>query len=662
MTHTDVSAPKTVEVNYDLNGNTVLDDGETFYFYVKFAGSDAAFSGVMNNGASVRLSSTSSGLRFTTVFSKAVVDALNAKGQVTYGTLIVPTSYLANANAFTKEALEAAGLKYMNIVAQDGIIYNADGTVTIRAAITNLLVKNYDRSFSAVCYAYVDGTYYYSAYNTASNARTLEDVSIEALEDLSTEKGEKNGKNYANEVTVNGITAYSPYTAAQRKMLEKYNAVTYGTPVLEDVDFELVRSADNSFEYYSNSATVNNYNDYKALLVGNGYTRFNEKVMDGNSFATYTGNGKVLTLSYTPNTTTLTLVVESADNTSLPTTESENAGYATGTTATVTQVGQWYVDTTVTEGKCYGVNSTWGKNAEFANSYSAGMSYVIRLSDGSFIIVDGGYGTDTHVANLYNVLAEQAADPDNIVIAAWVFTHAHSDHAGILEPFTKAHGSKVTVERFIFNFPTDEAASLSGSACPTNAIKDAMLKYKDAKITIAHAGQEFFIRNAKINILFTHELMAPHSLNYYNSCSMVFNVELAGKKLLFFGDAGGDNAHGGSKMAYINNIYTATTLKSDFVQLAHHGVDKDIDPNGVKLYEMYKNKVQPTYVFVPSASEYVLVDGDYIRLSEQNGNYIWKSISSANRFVAGSTVLVVTLDGGNVSTQSYANVDAYIAA
>ena len=155
--------------------------------------------------------------------------------------------------------------------------------------------------------------------------------------------------------------------------------------------------------------------------------------------------------------------------------------------------------------------------------------------------------------------------------------------------------------------------------------------------------------------------MAPHNLSYYNSCSMVFNVELEGKTILFFGDAGGDDTHGGNEMAYINNIYTAATLKSDFVQLAHHGIDADVDSDNFKIHEMYKNKIQPTYVFVPSASEYVLVDSDYIRLSEQNENYIWKSISSSNRFVAGATVLVVTIDNGNVSTQSFENVDAYIA-
>lgn len=649
-----VSAPKTAQAVYDANGNGLIDEGETYYFYAKFLATNATYSGTMTNGASVRISNDS-GIRFTAEYSSAVVAALEAKGSVTYGTIILPTTYLVRVNAFTKAALDAAGISYVNIVADDGLIPNAGG-YTIRAALTNLDESNYGLSFSAVSYALVDGTYYYTAYSTTDNARTIQEVAQAALDDLSdTRAGE-----YQNAVSVYGVDRYSPYNASQRTVLQGYIAVTVNTPVLAGKSLTLLRSGDDTYQYYNTSANLSNYNDYKSTLTGAGYTLFAEKTMDNNKFATYTGNGKVLTLSYTPNTTTIRLLMESAADTALPTTSAENAGYGTGTTTTVTQVGQWYVDQSTESHKSYYYDKTWGDTFDFATAYNSGMGYVIRLSDGSFIVIDGGYNTQTHAENLYNVMKKQAGS-ETFTIAAWIFTHAHDDHAGAFRAFTenKKYNSKVTIERFIYNFPSGGAHLANGCAgvdsFRVNVLKD-MNKYAGAKLTVAHAGQEFYIRNAKINILFAADLMEPHSLEYYNSVSMVFQVELESKKLLFFGDCGGNSGFGGSEMAYINSIYTSSTLASDFLQASHHGLDPETDSDGFSLKDFYKNKVAPTYVFIPAASEYVKIDSSYIVLEERNESYLW----GRTKYLGRDDVVVVTLNGGVVSANTYADVAAYI--
>ena len=182
-----LAAPKTTEAVYDWNGNNTADAGETYYIYNRFAGAEEAYAGVMLDGATVRLVENSNGLRFTTDFSKAVVDALAAKGTVTYGTIIVPTEYLTSLDSFTVAALTAKyGVNgYLNIVCEDGkgLIKNEDGSVAIQAAIVNIKTENYDTQFSAVAYACVGGEYYYTAFDQSTNSATIKDVANAALAD-----------------------------------------------------------------------------------------------------------------------------------------------------------------------------------------------------------------------------------------------------------------------------------------------------------------------------------------------------------------------------------------------------------------------------------------------------------------------------------------------
>ena len=81
---------------------------------------------------------------------------------------------------------------------------------------------------------------------------------------------------------------------------------------------------------------------------------------------------------------------------------------------------------------------------------------LYKSSDGSFIIYDGGFSnSNTDGRKLNDVMTEQAPDPNNITIAAWVITHAHGDHhATFASEFTK-YRSKVKVENVIFNPPSN---------------------------------------------------------------------------------------------------------------------------------------------------------------------------------------------------------------
>ena len=647
-------APKTSTAAYDHNLNGIADEDEIYYFYSRNEATDSGYAGIMEDGASVRLNNGGNGLRFNTVFSSDVVAALEAKGSVTYGHIILPTAYLALVNKFTKAELDAANIPYLNVVAQNGIYTDDNGNVTVYAAISDILPENYDRAYSAIGYALVGGQYYYTAYDEINNSRSIDFVVREALDDLKTaEEGE-----YINVVTAYGRTLYSPYTEAERAILERYIAVTLNVP--KPAGSTLINSGNGCYQYYASSVESDTYTAYKNSLVAAGFAEASETTIENNIYTTYSNNKQIVTLTYTPNTEEMRVLMESAKNTSLIVNEAYTAPAQTVET-TVTQLGQWYVDTTTKEHKHYPdrEDDWWGnimgyKN-DYATNYNAGMGYVIRLEDGSFIIIDGGYNTETHADNLYDVLYKQSPSGE-IVIAAWIFTHADSDHVGAFRAFTAKYAKNVTVERFIYNFPTEEAAQFAlpvegvstGSPALTPVI-NAMNKYPDAVVTIAHTGQVFNIRNAKINILFTYEMMQPHNLSYYNSCSIVFNMELEEKTLLFLGDAGG-NSTTGTPLADMMEIYTSETLDADIVQVAHHGID--VADATDDFYEL----LTPDYLLVPCASEYTMVGDKYVRLAECSA---YKTLTSGTKYLAGSSVTVLTIDNGSVLAQTYDDVSAY---
>lgn len=222
-----ISAPKTASAVYDANGNGKADSGEDYYFYTAFAATNSTYSGSLLNGASVRLREDA-GIRFTTNYTDAQITALHAKGFITFGTIIVPTNKLASVDAFTKAALDAKGISYVNITSTSDGEHAISGGWQIRAALTNLNSSNYTTSFSAVGYALVGGTYYYTAYNTADNARTIRQIAQAALEDV---KASATGE-YQYPVTISGATKYSPYNATGWDILEAYAGKDVGTPIL----------------------------------------------------------------------------------------------------------------------------------------------------------------------------------------------------------------------------------------------------------------------------------------------------------------------------------------------------------------------------------------------------------------------------------------------
>ena len=349
-------------------------------------------------------------------------------------------------------------------------------------------------------------------------------------------------------------------------------------PVLEGAKPAFVDTGDNCYMVNFGETDKEVFTKYCADIVAKGFTVYAEKTMENNIYNTYVNDEYVVTAIYTGYNKYAKVLSEPLSATALPTKAEDNVYTPlSGCETTITQLGMYRAD-------------------DYSETYN-GMCYIVRLADGSFIVYDAGVDTtkEKYEDRIYETLKKQAPDPDNIVIAAWIISHAHDDHVDILGDFFKSYADKITVERFICNFPSDEQVVniWEPEWNRSDWVRDWFDTYfPDVPVIKAHPGQEFHIRNAKITILYTWDILEnKESMKDFNNTSVVFKLEAEGTKVLFLGDYD-------DKGATMKNLYSLRTLKSNVMQMAHHGLPEN-SSNAIASI------VQPDYVFWPVAAQVI---------------------------------------------------------
>lgn len=357
------------------------------------------------------------------------------------------------------------------------------------------------------------------------------------------------------------------------------------------------------YVYGGEGATKEAYDAYCAVLEKSKFSKHGpETTMEGSYFRTYYSNSANihLTVSYFDYkhaeaqgvdnfTKGIRIVAAPLDTTELVDTDYYNPS----------QAYQRLTDTMVTSIK---LNQKIG---------AFGMSYVITLEDGSFIVYDGGgvsEGTTDDHTMLYNVLtdlykkshegvAPSADEP--IHIRSWILTHEHTDHFMVFREFCEKYGQTgmIRLDMLLANFASK--TEVSNVYNPQSVVQDNLVKHQEwvkggFKYIKVHTGQTFYMANAKLECLYTHEDVWPQRLEYFNNTSTVFRVTLDdtnGKgivnkstTMVFLGDL----ERVGSKCM---RAMHGTTLDADMVQVAHHGW------NGVEA-ELY-DLISPEVVWFP---------------------------------------------------------------
>ncbi|MBQ2917029.1 MAG: MBL fold metallo-hydrolase [Clostridia bacterium] len=193
-----------------------------------------------------------------------------------------------------------------------------------------------------------------------------------------------------------------------------------------------------------------------------------------------------------------------------------------------------------------------------ANSNRQMMGYIIKTSTDKVIIVDGG--TTEDAPNLINHINKLGGKVD-----VWFITYPHSDHAGAIEkvvqeteiPIEKIYYTANDIDWYIRYAP--EGAYEAEHFYST--IQNERVKDNAEEVTLNQIIKIDFITCEVLGIK-NPEITE----DAFNNSSMVLKMDLPETSILFLGDTG---AESGDKLLK----YQSDKLKSDIVQVAHHGQD-----------------------------------------------------------------------------------------
>lgn len=390
-----------------------------------------------------------------------------------------------------------------------------------------------------------------AAARIVGNKYVIAFTSSEALEELLAKIQDRINKAPANTLILNSTWEFDVTVSGVVYISEipLYNGAAFD----ENVD-----AGQGSRVLVKNSTSETEFNQYLSSLPSAGYTLYTTNTLDSNLFATYTNDKYILHAMYFPALQRATVAMDHRDRFGLAGLESENVYDESDKPTEFTQLGL----------------------AAIPGATANGMGYMVKLTDGRFVLVDGGYtysaGGGANSADfLLKTMKQVADDPDNIVIAAWIVTHIHTDHAGGFVGMGNAHPKDVTVQNLIYNQPNDIQMDSAGLSERTKWISTAIENFEKAgnpikNVIKAHPGQQFFFCDLTITMIGTMDLLEPYNLYSGNNSSLVMTFEMNGGKVLLTGDCEPDEGKA------IRDIYGGidnmnSCLKSDFVQLSHHG-------------------------------------------------------------------------------------------
>ena len=245
-------------------------------------------------------------------------------------------------------------------------------------------------------------------------------------------------------------------------------------------------------------------------------------------------------------------------------------------------------------------------------SLDCGMAYIIRLSDGRFVLIDAMYGEYDEMDRVYDLLCEQNLLNDIPTIAMWFFTHPHDDHVGGLVEMQKKYGNKIRVQKVCYDFPSYEVCA---KGCDIDAFFDAV-RQTGAQVVTPKSGDVFCLAKEKFEILYTASDWKDDFYNI-NDSSLVMKISLGNYTFMSTSDVMTESSD------IILKNYTAEQLKCDIMQVPHHGYSggsteffKAVDPQillwpipeyrYIEISEMYHNRF---FKYMDNNIEHIFIAG-----------------------------------------------------
>ena len=191
------------------------------------------------------------------------------------------------------------------------------------------------------------------------------------------------------------------------------------------------------------------------------------------------------------------------------------------------------------------------------------MAFVIVTKQNQAIVIDGGRPEDMPLLKKYI---------GGRHIAAWILTHAHSDHiSGLVEELKNNGGKDFDIGKIYYNFPPYEI--IENHDVPDyeyykSELEEMLPAFREVeplirqKAHIVQQGESITVDECRIDFLFSyHEGL---NSNLMNDSSLVFKLTAPHKTVLFLGDLGPE----AGDFLYRESRHL---LKANMVQMAHHG-------------------------------------------------------------------------------------------
>ena len=195
-------------------------------------------------------------------------------------------------------------------------------------------------------------------------------------------------------------------------------------------------------------------------------------------------------------------------------------------------------------------------------------SFILE-SDGDILVFDGGFPSEAEYLHDYIISLGG-------VVNGWFLTHFHDDHVGAFLTIMNTY-SDITVKNVYCDFPGEKFLSENEPMQSTTSSVDMLRLFKKtvAEQNISEhtviSGEVLHFGKVSVSVLLTHDKSIERDT--INNTSCVFSVSVNQKKILFLGDLGPE---GGARLLKSTPPHN---LKSDYVQMSHHGqngVENDV--------------------------------------------------------------------------------------
>ena len=275
-------------------------------------------------------------------------------------------------------------------------------------------------------------------------------------------------------------------------------------------------------------SSVMEYKRLQSAIESAGFT-FDSERMEGEShFSTYERDRHVLLISYIPHDNATRVISE--QNTVIPPRETEIRKICT---PLMTQLKTPYL-------VC-----------------DCGMSYLIRLCDGRFIMIDGGHAEYEETEHLLETIEAQNVLNSKPIIEAWFITHWHDDHYFTMCDLMERFRDRVELRTLLVNTPIITDFPIR--------VKKIMDENPNICHIVPHTGQRFVYADATLDVLYACEDHYPDEFSNSNDTSTIIRMELAGRRVLWLGDSSPLSSN------ITADRFSKESLRCEFLQVGHHG-------------------------------------------------------------------------------------------